>query len=80
VIDTQSRALTEKQENLERLKMEHAAGLDERKKLYGEKKPDNEEGRLNKAITDAEEAEKKTGNLNTKLQQKLITVKPMLNP
>ena len=30
--------------------------MDERKKLYGDKKPDDEEGRLNKAIADAEES------------------------
>jgi len=75
VIDTQVKALTEKQENLERLKKEYAATMDERKKLYGNKNPDDEESRLNKAVADAEEAEKKTRILNTELQQKLNTAK-----
>ena len=75
VIDTQVKALTEKQENLERLKKELADGTDERKQLYGDKKPDDEEGRLNKAIADAEEVEKKARILNTESQQKLTTAK-----
>jgi exonuclease SbcC len=75
VIDTQVKALTEKQENLERLKKELTDGTDERKKLYGDKKPDEEEVRLNKAITDAEKAEKKSRDLNTELQQKLTMAK-----
>ncbi len=75
VIDTQVKALTEKQENLERLKKELADGTDERKQLYSNKKPDDEEGRLNKAIADAEKAEKKARSLNTELQQKLTTAK-----
>jgi len=75
VIDTQVKALTEKQETLERLKKELADGTEERKQLYGDKKPDDEEGRLNKAIADAEKAEKKARDLNTGLQQKLTTAK-----
>jgi exonuclease SbcC len=75
VIETQITALTEKQENLERLKKEHAATMDERKKLYGDKNPDDEESRLNKAVADAEGNEKKTRSLNTELQQKLNTAK-----
>ena len=75
VIDTQSKALTEKQETLERLKKELADGTEERKQLYGDKKPHDEEGRLNKTIADAEKAEKKARDLNTELQQKLTTAK-----
>jgi exonuclease SbcC len=75
VIETQSRAFTEKREGLKRLKQEHADAVDERKKLYGVKKPDDEEGRLNKAIADAEGNEKTARNLNTELQQKLSTAK-----
>ena len=75
VIETQEKALTEKLRNLERLKKEYADGIDERKKLYGDKTPDDEEGRLNKAVADAEEAEKKVRSLNTELQQKLTTAK-----
>ena len=50
-------------------------GTEERKQLYGDKKPEDEEGRLNKAIADAEKAEKKARDLNTELQQKLTTAK-----
>jgi exonuclease SbcC len=75
VIDTQVKALTEKQENLERLKKELTEGTEERKQLYGDKNPDDEEGRLDKAIADAEKAEKKARDLNTELQQKLATAK-----
>ncbi len=75
VIDAQAEALTEKLRNLERLKKELADGTEERKQRYGDKKPDDEEGRLNKATADAEKAEKKARALNTKLQQKLATAK-----
>ncbi len=75
VIETQVKALTDKQEDLERLKKEHADGADERKELYGDKKTDDEESRLNKTIVDAEEAEKKARSLNTELQQNLTTAK-----
>ena len=75
VIDTRVKALAEKQENLKRLKKALADGTEERKQLYGDKKPDDEESRLNKAIADAEEAEKKARDLNTGLQRKLTTAK-----
>jgi len=75
VIDMQVKALTDKQTNLERLKKELADGTEERKQLYGDKKPDDEESRLNKVIADAEKAEKKARDLNTELQQKLTTAK-----
>ena len=75
VIGTQVKALTEKQENLERLKKELADGTEERKELYGDKKPDDEENRLNKAIADSEKTEKKTRDLHAELQQKLTTAK-----
>ncbi len=75
VIDTQVKTLVEKQEALERLKKELTDRIEERKQLYGDKNPDDEEGRLNKAIADAENAEKKARDLNIKLQQKLTTAK-----
>jgi DNA repair protein SbcC/Rad50 len=75
IIETQSTALAEKQEHLETLKKEHAAGSDERQELYGDKKPDDEESRLNKAVADGEEAEKKARTLDSELQQKLATAK-----
>ena len=75
VIETQDTALAEKREGLETLKKEYAAGSDERKTLYGDKKADDEESRLNKAIVDAEEIEKRARALNFELQQKLMTAK-----
>ncbi len=75
VIETQIEALTEKQEYLDQLKKQLAEGTEERKKLYGIKKPGDEEARLNKAIADAERAEKEARSLNTELQLKLTTAK-----
>lgn len=75
VMDTQVKALTEKQNALERLKWELADGTKERKQLYGDKQPDDEDGRLNTAIADAEKAEKNKRDLTTKLQQELTTAK-----
>ncbi|MBU2431738.1 MAG: chromosome segregation protein SMC, partial [Proteobacteria bacterium] len=75
VMETQRTALTQKQEHLEQLNKEYAAGLDERKKHYGDKHPDHEEDCLNKAIADAETNEKKARILNSELQQKLTTAK-----
>jgi len=75
VMETQVKALTDKQENLEQLKKELVANQNEREVVYGDKQPDNEEVRLNKAIVDAEMAEKKARDLNTELQQKLTRAK-----
>ncbi len=75
VIETQSTALTEKLERLATLKKELATGSDERSALYGDKNPDNEERRLNKAITDAEGAEKLARERHNELQQKWNTAK-----
>ncbi|MEA3287983.1 MAG: AAA family ATPase, partial [Candidatus Marinimicrobia bacterium] len=75
VIETQSKALTEKQESLERLKGEYSSKMDDRKKLYGDKFPDDEEDRLNKAVADVEDAEKTARILNTELQQNFNTAK-----
>jgi exonuclease SbcC len=75
VIETQSTALTEKLERLETLKKELAIGSDERNALYGDKNPDDEERRLNKAISDAEGAEKQARDRHNELQQKWNTAK-----
>ncbi|CAG35255.1 AAA family ATPase [Desulfotalea psychrophila] len=75
VIEIQSAALNEKQENLKRLQREHADGTDQRKKLYGDKNPADQEGRLNEAIADAEKAEKRARSLNSGLQEKLTTAR-----
>ncbi len=75
VIDTQTNALIEKQKSLEVLKQEYAAGMDERRNLYGDKKPDDEEKLLNESVTKAEEEEKKIRSLSIECQQKLNTAK-----
>jgi len=75
VIETQSTSLAEKRERLETLKKEFAAGGDERKALYGDKNPDDEERHLNKAISNAEGAEKQARERNNELQQKWNTAK-----
>ncbi|MBN1142452.1 MAG: AAA family ATPase, partial [Deltaproteobacteria bacterium] len=58
VLETQGQALAEKQERLAALRREFAAGGDERKRAYGDKDPDQEELRLNRAAAEAEKAEK----------------------
>ncbi len=78
VIETQGSALAEKRERLEMLKKEHAAASEERKKLYGDKTVDEEESRLHKAVSAAEENEKKVRSLNAGLQQKLTTAKELV--
>ncbi|MCL1939451.1 MAG: AAA family ATPase [Desulfovibrionaceae bacterium] len=78
VIGIRRAALTEKQENLERLKKEHAAKSDERKALYGDANPDAEERRLNQAVAAAENAEKESRALHGELQQKLNSTKTLV--
>ncbi|MBT8340276.1 MAG: AAA family ATPase [Desulfatitalea sp.] len=75
VIETQSTALAEKRERLEALKKELATGSDERNALYGDKNPDDEERRLNKAVSGAESAEKQARDRHNELQQKWNTAK-----
>ncbi len=75
VIETQSTALTEKLKRLATLKKELFTGIEERNALYGDKNPDDEESRLNKAISDAEDAEKQARERHNELQQKWNTAK-----
>jgi DNA repair protein SbcC/Rad50 len=75
VIETQSKVLAEKSERLETLRRDHTIGSDERKELYGDKSTDDEELRLNKVVSDAEDAEKKVRDLYNELQQKWNTAK-----
>ncbi|SFU45106.1 AAA family ATPase [Nitrosospira multiformis] len=79
VIETQSNALNEKREYLESLKKDYAAGCKERKELYGDKNPDDEELRLKESISISEEAEKKASVLYADLQQKLNTAKAQID-
>jgi len=75
VAQTRSATLAEQQARLERRKQEHVATREERKTLYGDKIPDAEEQRLNKAVADAENAEKKAGALHNDLQQQWNSAK-----
>ena len=75
VIETQSTALTEKLDRLETLKKDLATGSNERNALYGDKKPDDEERRLNKAISDAEGTEKQSRDRHNEISQKWNTAK-----
>ena len=75
VIETQSSALAERQKTLDSVKKEYADGNAKRQELYGDKKTDTEETRLNKAITDAELAEKQTRILHDEAQQKVNSTK-----
>ena len=70
VIETQSIALVEKRERLETLKKARTIGSVERKELYGDKSPDDEELRLNKAVSGAEDAEKQGRDQHNEVQQK----------
>jgi len=78
VIDTQVGVLREKQEKLKQLKQELADATDERTQLYGDRKPDDEEGRLQKVIADAEKTEKNAGEMNTGLQKQLTMAKTLV--
>ena len=78
VIDTQSRTLTENLGRMEALKKEHATESDKRKDLYGEKNPDEEEKLLNKAISDADIAEKKARELYNELQNQWNNAKTLV--
>ncbi len=75
VIETQSTALAEKLERLETLKKEIATESNERNALYGDKNPDDEEPRFNKAISDAEDFERQVRERHNELQQKWNTAK-----
>ncbi len=78
VVDTRTKALTEKQEKLEQLKKELAGGTQKRKNLYGDKDPDEEERCLEEAIAAAEKDEKEARDLATERQQKLRSAKTHL--
>ena len=75
VIETQSNTLAEKMERLEALEKTYTAGSDERKKMYGDTNPVDEENRLNKAVSDAEGTEKNARDLHNDLQRNLIIAK-----
>ena len=71
VIGTQVEALAERRERLEGLRQELATAREERKALYGDKVPDDEERRLNEAVVAAGERERQAGARHHELQQSL---------
>ena len=75
VIEAQTISLTEKREQLETLRNELATKSDERKTLFGEKNPDDEESRLNNAVSDAEDTERQVRERYNELLQKWNTAK-----
>ena len=70
IIDTRSNALAEKQAALETTRKEYETGQAERQELFGNKSPDTEDTRLNKAVTDSELAEKQTRTEHDDARQK----------
>ncbi len=75
VIDTQVTTLADNQENLERLRKDLAETTGERKQLYGDKEPDEEEERLIRAVAAAEKAERTARELDTELRQAMTAAK-----
>ncbi len=75
VIETRSDALAARRAELKAAQEELAALGDERKKIYGDKNPDDEELRLQKSVSAAEGAEKIARDENSELQQKLHTAR-----
>ncbi len=70
IIDTRSNALAEKQAALETTRKEYETGQAERQELFGNKSPDTEETRLNKAVSDSELAEKQARTDHDEARQK----------
>ncbi len=58
VIETRNLALVEKQSELKSAKNEFADATSKRQEMFGNRNPDTEESRLNKAVTSAEYCEK----------------------
>ena len=75
MMETQGTALEVKQKRLETLETEYAARLEERRNLYGEKDPDEEECRLKDTISLSEDTEKQARKLRDELKEHLDTTK-----
>ncbi|HIU17639.1 MAG TPA: AAA family ATPase [Candidatus Avidesulfovibrio excrementigallinarum] len=75
VIKTRNAALEGKTGRLEELKKNLAAGKAERFQHYGDKKPEDEERRLNTALSAAEQAESQVRERYQELRQQWLTVK-----
>lgn len=75
VIETQVSSLEEKQNHLDALKQEIRELKTKRSALYGDKVPDDEERRLNKAVCDAEETEKGARSKHSEAKQSFDSTK-----
>ncbi len=75
VIETQKGALDEKQRKLANQKKEYTKLSIKRHDSYGEKTPDDEERRLNRAVGDAEQNEKAAGTEYNQTQRTLAETK-----
>ena len=75
IIKTQQTALTDRLNRLEILKKNLTAGRDERRQRYGDKKPDEDERRLNSVISAAETAERKARERHQELRQQWMATK-----
>jgi len=71
VFENRIKTLADKQKALDSAKKEYETVNSERQELFGTKSPDAEEACLNKAITDAEQAEKQARTAHDETQQKL---------
>ncbi len=79
VIDTHSQSLSDKQKALDLLKKEYTDQITRRCELFGSKKPDSEEARLETLISDAQQAEKDARNEYDKAKQQLNSVNIRIN-
>ncbi len=71
VIEARKNALAEKKQALDSLKKDHDQGCAQRRALYADKDSRDQEALLNRAISGAEQAEKKVRDVNDKLRQGL---------
>lgn len=71
VIETRCKALDEKRAELDIIRNDLAVGNDKRRERFGTKNPDVEEQRLDKAVTEAEQAEKSACAVHDEVRQRL---------
>lgn len=74
-LDVMGKALLTSETNRQRLNEAFVAAKEERKQAYGNKSPDEEESRLQKGLSDAENAEKEIRERHIELQKSLISKK-----
>ncbi len=79
VIKEKIKALSEKQLKQEQLKKELDLMSTQRKQLYGNKQPEEEQKQLNRLVDNAEKSEKQIRDQNAELQQKLNMAKTRID-